>query len=195
MSSGHLLGHAGQQLEVEPRLEFGEEALGGPAFFQEEVLDAGAVAAFAQALLVAEDFGDGANDADGLIGQDEGVEANGEMGLVGEAAADAQRVADFAVVLHGGEANVVDLRIAAPGRAAGDGDFELARQVVELGLPVSSCAISRASGEASMISSAATPASGQPVTLRTTSPQAPLGERPMALSASTTSGSDSMVSQ
>jgi hypothetical protein len=31
-----------------------------------------------------------------------------------------------------------------------------------------------------MSSSAATPASGQPVTLRTTSPQAPLGERPAA---------------
>ena len=70
----------------------------------------------------------------GLIGQDEGIEADGEMRLVGEAAADAQRVADLAVVLGGGEADVVDLRIGAPGRAAGGGDLELARQVVELGI-------------------------------------------------------------
>jgi hypothetical protein len=39
------------------------------------------------------------------------------------------------------------------------------------------------------------PASGQPVTLRTTSPQAPLGLRPISVSASTISTSASMVSQ
>ena len=40
-----------------------------------------------------------------------------------------------------------------------------------------------------MSSCPSSPASGQPVTLRTTSPQAPLGERPTAVRASTTSAS------
>ncbi len=66
------------------------------------------------------------------MGKNEGVKANGEMRLGGEPASDAQRVADFALVFHRREADVVDLRIGAPGGAAGDGDLEFARQVVEL---------------------------------------------------------------
>ena len=152
-------------------------------------------AVFAQALLIAKDLSYGARHANRLIGKNEGIEANGKMRFLGEASADAQRVADLAVVFGRREGDVVDLRMGAPGGAAGDGDFEFARQVVELRIAVSRREISAASGEASINSSAATPASGQPVTLRTTSPQAPLGESPMASSASTTSGSDSMVSQ
>jgi len=38
-----------------------------------------AIAAFAQTLLVAEDFRDGADDGGGLIRQHEGVEAHAEM--------------------------------------------------------------------------------------------------------------------
>jgi hypothetical protein len=107
---GHLLGHAGEQLKSSAGLEFGEEALGGPAFFHEEVLEAGAIAAFAQALLVAEDFSNAARHTDGLIGKNEGVEAHGEMRLVRQAAAHAQRVADLRRrALAGREANVVDL--------------------------------------------------------------------------------------
>ena len=76
-----------------------------------------------------------ANDGDRLVGKHEGIEANREMRLVGESAADAQREADLArCAAHGGEADVVDLRIGAPRGAAGDGDLELARQVVELGI-------------------------------------------------------------
>src|ERR1035441_1201205 len=56
------------------------------------------------------------------------------MRLVGEAAADAQGVAYLAVAYGRGEANVVNLGIGAPGRAPGGGDFELTRQVVELGI-------------------------------------------------------------
>ncbi len=132
--AGHASSPAGQKREIETRLEFGEESLGGPAFFHEEVLEAGAIAALAQALLVAEDFSDGANYGDGLMRQQEGVEAHGEMRLVGEAAADAQRVADLAVACGGREADVVDLGIGAPRGAAGGGDLEFARQVVELGI-------------------------------------------------------------
>ena len=78
-------------------MEFTEESFGRPAFFHEEVFEAGAIAAFAQALLIAEDFSDGANCGDGLVRKQEGVEAYGDMRLVREAAADAQRVADLAV--------------------------------------------------------------------------------------------------
>ena len=80
---------AGEEGEVEPRLKFGEEAFGGPPFFHEEIFEAGAFAAFAQALLIAEDLGDCANSAKGLMRQEEGVETNGQMRFVGEAAADA----------------------------------------------------------------------------------------------------------
>ncbi len=69
-----------------------------------------------------------------LVGAQESVEADGEMRLVGKAAADADGEADFTVACGGREADVVDLGVAAPGGAAGGGDFELARQVVELGV-------------------------------------------------------------
>ena len=100
MSSGTCSGTAGKQREVEPRLQLCEKTLGGPAFFQKEILHAGLAAVFAQALLIAEDLGYGARHADRLLGKNEGIEANGKMRLLGEASADAQRVADLAVVLR-----------------------------------------------------------------------------------------------
>ncbi len=68
MSSGTILRDGRIEVEFEADSKFVEEAVGGPAFFHEEILDAGAVAAFAQALLIAEDFGDGANDGERLSG-------------------------------------------------------------------------------------------------------------------------------
>ena len=65
-----------------------------------EILHAGAFAALAQSLLVAEDLGHRANHAHRLVGQDKGIQTDCEMRLVREAATDAQRVANFAVVLH-----------------------------------------------------------------------------------------------
>ena len=62
-----LLFARGKQREVEARLQFCQEAVGGPALLHEEVFEAGAIAAFAQTLLLAEDFGDGANCGDGLM--------------------------------------------------------------------------------------------------------------------------------
>ena len=53
---GHLLGHSGQQRKVEPRLEFSQKALGRPALLEEEVFQTGALAVFAQALLVAKNL-------------------------------------------------------------------------------------------------------------------------------------------
>ena len=104
----------------------------------EEVLDAGAGAVFAELGLLAEDADDGGDDVDGLRLSDEGGDADGDVGLGGEAAADAQGVADFVCAgdgaADGGEGDVVDLGIAAPKGAAGDGDLELAGEVVELGV-------------------------------------------------------------
>jgi hypothetical protein len=54
------------------------------------MLHARAIPAFAQALLIAEDFGDGANDAKRLVRQDEGIEADCEVRVGGEPAAHAQ---------------------------------------------------------------------------------------------------------
>ncbi len=122
----------------------------------EEVLEAGAGAVFAEVLLLAEDLGGGDDDGEGLILADEGGNTDGHVGLGGEASADAQCVADFNFLVvgggcggvrcwqfsvvsglgagDGGEADVVDLGVGAPEGAAGDGDLELAREVVEVGV-------------------------------------------------------------
>jgi hypothetical protein len=130
------------QFVTELVLDSFEHGLSGPAVAHEEVLDAGAGAVFAELGLLAEDADDGFDDGVGLGLLDEGGDADGEVRLGGEAAADAEGVADlllfFAVVLNralsGCERNVVDLRVGAPLGAAGDGDLELAREVVELGV-------------------------------------------------------------
>ncbi len=74
--------------------------------------------------------------------RDEGGDAGGDVGLGGEAAADAEGVADLFLdtvgtidgALDGSQGDVVDLGIGAPDGAAGDGDLELAGKVVELGI-------------------------------------------------------------
>ena len=127
---------AGIQFVTDTVLNFVEEPFRGPAFLHEEVLEAGAVAAFAQALLIAEDFRDGAHHRRGLIGQHKSIEANAQVRFVGEPAADADRVPNFGSAPRSGQADVVDLRIRAPNRAAGDGDFEFARQIVKVVVPL-----------------------------------------------------------
>ncbi len=95
-------------------------------------------AALAQRVLLAEDLADGFDGVIRLVLRDEGVEADGNVRLGGEAATDADAVADlfdaFVDALQCGECDVVDLRVAAPYGAAGDTDLELARKVVELGV-------------------------------------------------------------
>ena len=105
---------------------------------EEEKFEAGAFAALAQNFAGAENFGDAADHRDDLFGLDESSSAHGEMRIGGEAAADAQRRsrlrAGRAMASGGGEADVVDLRIGAPVAAAGDGNFEFAREIVKLGV-------------------------------------------------------------
>src|SRR5579864_1351299 len=123
---------------TEPAIQFLEEAIGRPAELGEEVLHARALAVIAEHVLVAKDFRDGADDRQDLIRLHERVEADGEMGIGGESAAHTQREADFALTpadtLDCGQADVVNLRIRAPDRAARNRNLELARKIVELGV-------------------------------------------------------------
>ena len=66
----------------------------------EEVLDAGAGAVFAEFLLFAEDVGAGFGDGDGFVLGNEGGDADGHVGLGGEAAAYSQGVADFGGAIY-----------------------------------------------------------------------------------------------
>ena len=128
---------AGIEIEAEASVEFAEETVGRPAVLGEEMFQARAVAIFAQAILIAENFGDGSNDGDDLIVMDESIETDGEMRIGGESAADANarsllRVCHCARRSGGGETDVVNFRVGAPDRAAGDRDFEFAREIVEI---------------------------------------------------------------
>ena len=97
---GHVHGHAGQQLEIQPGLQFRQKTLGCPTLFHKEILHARAIATLAQALLIAKDFCYLANHAKGLIGKDEGVEADSQVRFVGEPAAHVDRIANLAVCLR-----------------------------------------------------------------------------------------------
>ena len=104
------------------------------------MLHARPVAAFAQSLLIAKEFGDLAHHCGRLVLLHEGVQAYPQVRIGGETAAHAHReshLAPIAVRAHGrGQANVIDLRVGAPDGAAGDRDFEFPRQVVELRVAV-----------------------------------------------------------
>jgi hypothetical protein len=63
--------------------------------FEEKILHTGFVARVAKDFGFAKDSGDGADNGDDLVPLDEGVERDGEMGLGGEAAGDAERESDF----------------------------------------------------------------------------------------------------
>ena len=126
------------ELVAELFFEGGEEGLWGPAVAHEEILDAGAGAVLAELGLFLENLDDGCDDFEGFRLRDEGGDALGDVGFGGEAAADAEGVADlFGAIdgaLDGGEGHVVDLGVGAPDGASGDGDLELAGKVVELGV-------------------------------------------------------------
>ena len=94
------------------------------------------VAALAQTLLIAKEFGDLSHHGHSLILLHESIQAHGQVRIGGEASAHPQRkshLAPLACRAHSrGQANVIDFRIGAPYGAAGDRDLELSRQVVKL---------------------------------------------------------------
>ena len=135
---GRILGHGPCQAEAEPTLELGLEAFDRPAVAQEQELQARLLAVLAEHAAVAEDLGDPADHGQHLVPADEGVEPEGEVGVGRQSAAHADREPHLVRlrVAQGGESDVVDLGIRAPGPAARDRDLVLARQVVELGVAV-----------------------------------------------------------
>jgi hypothetical protein len=92
----------------------------------------------AQHLRFSKEFRDSAYNRDGLLPTHERVQANAEMRISGKPSRHAQRKSDFlpvqAIPRDCGKPDVIDFRISAPRAAAGDGDLELARQVVKLGI-------------------------------------------------------------
>jgi hypothetical protein len=62
---------------------------------EKKIFHASALAALAKHVAGTENLGDGTHDRDNLLWLDEGVEANGEMRLRGEAASDADGKAEL----------------------------------------------------------------------------------------------------
>src|ERR1700678_4240787 len=128
----------GFELEPESGIQLGEKRIGGPTVLGEEMLQAGALAALAQAILITKNFSDGLDGAHHLFGPNEGVETNGEMRISGKTAADAQRESDFFFAVgeafDGSQTDVINFGIRAPHRAAGDGHLKFAWQIVVIGI-------------------------------------------------------------
>jgi hypothetical protein len=106
---------------------------------QEEKLQACPLAVFAQLIGVAKQLGDSPDHRQNLVPAHESIQRRAQVGFGGKSAAHAQCKANLRLsmnhTLGRGEADIVDLRIRAPDAASGDGDLELARQIVELGVP------------------------------------------------------------
>ncbi len=66
-------GLGGVEFVAETLFDSGEERVGGPAMFEEKIFEASAFAGLAEDGAFAEEFGDGADDGDDLVGMDEGV--------------------------------------------------------------------------------------------------------------------------
>ncbi len=105
---------------------------------EEEELEPRLLTVLTQHVAISEDLRDSLDDGEDLVPVDEGVQPHGQVRVGRESAADAHREADLARlrVPDRGHADVVDLRVGAPGAAAGDGDLVLAGQVVELRVAV-----------------------------------------------------------
>src|ERR1700677_690415 len=102
----YLFRNAGLDLKVEPRLKLFEERLSRPSLAQEQVLHARAIAAFAQALLIAKDLGDAARSPNRLVREKKRVESHGKMRIGGEPAAHAQRIPQLVLPPHRRQADV-----------------------------------------------------------------------------------------
>src|SRR5580658_3204745 len=128
----------GIELEADAVLELFQEGVRCPAMLQEKELEAGAFPVLAQDLGFSENFRDTACNGHDLIPLDEGIQASRKVRIGGQSATHAHRKARFGAIQtvsgNGGEPDVVDFGIGTPGAAASDGYFELAGQIVELGV-------------------------------------------------------------
>ena len=126
------------ELETDALFQFGEEAIGSVPVLKKEILQSRLLAVLAKLVAGTEDLGYAACYWQHLFGPDKRIQSHSKMRLGGKTAADANGESGFCsaetLAREGGQADVVDLRIRAPDVAAGDGHFELAGQVVELGV-------------------------------------------------------------
>ena len=134
-----LFGFGGIELKSDAALQFFLEVLRRPAMPQEEKLQPRPLAMFAQLVGIAKQFGDSLDHRQNLIPAHKGIQRCAEVGIGRKSAAHAQSEANLRLsmnhALDRGQADIVDLRIGAPDAASRDGNLELARQVVELGIP------------------------------------------------------------
>src|SRR6266404_9405920 len=107
---------------------------------QEKKFQPSALAVLAQHFGLAEQFRHAAYNRDRLLSSDESVQANAEMRISGETTGHAQRKPDLVAMQtlsrDGSQTHIIDFGIRAPGSAAGNRNFELARQIVKLGVEI-----------------------------------------------------------
>src|SRR5437879_10581885 len=105
---------------------------------QEKKFKPRALSVLAQHLGLAKQLGDAAHYRHGLLPRHESVQTHAEMRIGREAARHAQGKSNFlamgALPRNSRKSNIIDFRICAPRAAAGDGNFELAGQIVEVGI-------------------------------------------------------------
>ena len=134
-----VLGLGRIELKSDPPLQFLLEVLHRPAMPQEEKLQPRPLAMFTQLAGVAKQFGNSTDHRQNLIPTHESIQWRAQVGFGGKSAAHAQAKTNLRLpvnlALGRGQPNIVDLRIGAPNAASGDRNLELARQVVELGIP------------------------------------------------------------
>ena len=136
---------SGIEWKVEAGLQGGQERVGGPVVLEEEIFHARFFARVAKNFGIAEEGGNGADHGNNLVPLDEGVERNGEMRLRGEAAGYTEGKTGFEISgewrsaiakasADSDERDVVDFGVGAPVGAGGDGNFEFAGEIVEVGI-------------------------------------------------------------
>ena len=127
------------ELESQPPIDLGEEGVGIPPVFQKQELQSCLLAALAQYVGIAEQFRDRLDHGNHLIPANKGVQPLAKVRRIGEPAAHSKRKAALivanALAEQARQADVVDLRIRAPGFAAVHRDLELARQVEQIVVP------------------------------------------------------------
>ncbi len=134
-----LLRPGGVKLKSDSSLQFLLEVVRGPTMPQEEKFQSRALAVFPQLVGVAEQLGDSPDHRQNLVPAHKGIQRRAQVGLGGKSPTHSQPKANFRLATNHtfgcSQPNIVDLRVGAPHAASRDGDLELARQVIELGIP------------------------------------------------------------
>src|SRR5580693_883150 len=134
-----ILGFSRIESKPDPPFEFLLKVMRRPAVSQEKKFQPGPLAVLAQLVRVTEQLGNSPDHRQNLVPAHERIQRRTQVGLGRKPPAHAQGETNlrlsFNDTLSRSEANIVNLRIGAPDAASRDGNLELARQVVELGIP------------------------------------------------------------